>query len=59
MFQNCIRCTICVENCSVFGVNPLFPVRNRRARTPSAFGSTVNVPWMTGSSTAASASDVR
>ncbi len=25
MFQNCIRCTICVENCSVFGVNPLFP----------------------------------
>lgn len=25
MFQNCIRCTICVENCSVFGINPLFP----------------------------------
>lgn len=25
MFQNCIRCTICVENCPVFGVNPLFP----------------------------------
>jgi len=25
MFQNCIRCTICVENCPVFAVNPLFP----------------------------------
>ncbi len=25
MFQNCIRCTICVENCPVFGVNPHFP----------------------------------
>ncbi|MCX7983182.1 MAG: anaerobic glycerol-3-phosphate dehydrogenase subunit C [Syntrophales bacterium] len=25
MFQNCIRCTVCVENCPVFAVNPLFP----------------------------------
>ena len=25
MFQNCIRCTVCVENCPVFGVNPDFP----------------------------------
>ena len=24
-FQHCIRCTICVENCPVFKVNPAFP----------------------------------
>lgn len=25
MLENCIRCTICVENCPVFAVNPRFP----------------------------------
>src|SRR5690606_26438990 len=24
-FEHCIRCTICVENCPVFRVNPAFP----------------------------------
>jgi len=24
-YEHCIRCTICVENCPVFRVNPLFP----------------------------------
>ena len=24
-FEHCIRCTICVENCPVFRVNPEFP----------------------------------
>jgi len=24
-FENCIRCTICVENCPVFKVNPEYP----------------------------------
>jgi len=24
-FENCIRCTICVENCPVFKANPEYP----------------------------------
>ena len=24
-YEHCIRCTICVENCPVFRVNPAFP----------------------------------
>ncbi|HAR49650.1 MAG TPA: hypothetical protein DCR81_06040, partial [Smithella sp.] len=24
-YEHCIRCTICVENCPVFRVNPDFP----------------------------------
>lgn len=29
-YEHCIRCTICVENCPVFRVNPDFRVPSRR-----------------------------
>ncbi|MCK7467432.1 MAG: heterodisulfide reductase-related iron-sulfur binding cluster [Desulfosudis oleivorans] len=58
-FEHCIRCTICVENCPVFRVNPDFPDRSRQGRTPSASGRTGKKQRMTGCFYAVSASAVK